>query len=117
MRIQTMNRMKILTVVGALVLPMLWSIQSGSLSQAQAQTPAPERQPTPNWADNYYVQPTPSSLGATMYPCPRPTPPMVGHTYVTYQPWNPQEFMYRHRRIYSNPHEDGPKTTTYVHWW
>jgi hypothetical protein len=52
-----------------------------------------------------------------MYPCPRPTPPLVGHTYVTYQPLMPQEFLYKHCRVYRTQHDDAPRTTTHVHWW
>ena len=29
-----------------------------------------------------------------------PTPPLVGHTYYTYQPLYPHEFMYAHKRVY-----------------
>ena len=51
---------------------------------------------------NYYVPPVgPSSVGAELYPCPRPTPPLVGHTYITYQPLMPHEFLYKHHRHYT----------------
>ena len=66
---------------------------------------------------NYYVPPVGSgSVGAELYPCPRPTPPLVGHTYITYQPLMPQEFLYRHHRHYKTFHEDAPKTRTSVRW-
>ena len=45
---------------------------------------------------NYYVGPP--GVPAGMYPCPRPTPPFVGHTYITYQPFLPQQFLYQHHR-------------------
>ena len=35
---------------------------------------------------NYYVPPVGGERRGAMYPCPRPTPPLVGHTYVTYPP-------------------------------
>ena len=42
---------------------------------------------------NYYVPPvgcttcgSQGSSGAELYISPRPTPPLVGHTYITYQP-------------------------------
>jgi hypothetical protein len=67
---------------------------------------------------NYYVPPVgPGSVGAQMYVSPRPTPPMVGHTYITYQPLMPQEFLYKHRRHYTTKHDDAPRTRTSVHWW
>jgi hypothetical protein len=50
---------------------------------------------------NYYAQPGPyNGAAAGMYTCPRPVPPFVGQTWVTYQPWMPHEFMYRHERSY-----------------
>jgi hypothetical protein len=50
---------------------------------------------------NYYAQPGPyNGAAAEMYICPRPVPPHVGHTWVTYQPLMPHEFLYRHKRSY-----------------
>jgi hypothetical protein len=72
---------------------------------------------------NYYVPPvacpcTGGAVGAAMYPCPRPTPPLVGQTYITYQPLDPHEFLYRHHRTYYR--DNGPYagvTRTHVCWW
>lgn len=44
---------------------------------------------------NHYV-PNANGPAAAMYPAPHPTPPHVGHTYFTYQPFMPHEMMYRH---------------------
>src|SRR5689334_12180322 len=45
---------------------------------------------------NYYAQPGPfNGAAAQLYVSPRPVPPFVGHTWVTYQPFYPHEFMYR----------------------
>lgn len=67
---------------------------------------------------NYYVPPVGyGSVGAQLYPCPRPTPPWVGHTYITYQPLMPHEFLYKHHRIYKTKHVDAPRTRTRVRWW
>jgi hypothetical protein len=111
-----MNRIRILAVLGALVVPLDWSNPSGSLSQAQA---GEARHTTSgDLFYNYYVPPVGAySVGAAMYPCPRPTPPLVGHTYVTYPPLMPQEFLYPHHRFYSTQHEDGSRTATCVRWW
>jgi hypothetical protein len=50
---------------------------------------------------NYYAQPGPfGGAGAELYVAPRPVPPFVGHTWVTYQPFYPHEFLYRHKRAY-----------------
>ena len=47
---------------------------------------------------NVYEGPDPSGLTAGAYVSPRPVPPNVGHTYTTYQPYMPHEYMYRHTR-------------------
>ena len=58
-----------------------------------------------------------SDIVARAYPSPRPTPEYVGHTYITYEPLAPHEFLYRHRRTYVRPHSDGRSTVTRVWWW
>ncbi len=66
---------------------------------------------------NAYVPPVGSdSVGAQMYPCPRPVPAFVGRTYITYQALAPEEFLYRHYRVYRTPHDDGTVTRTRVRW-
>jgi hypothetical protein len=71
---------------------------------------------------NYYVAPVPcnsfGAAGAQLYISPRPTPPLVGHTYITYQPLMPHEFLYKHHRTYVR--DNGPYaglTKTHVCWW
>jgi hypothetical protein len=49
---------------------------------------------------NYYVPGYNGGPPAQLYVAPRPTPPLVGHTYVTYQPFYPHEMLYRHHRTY-----------------
>ena len=50
---------------------------------------------------NYYAQPGPyNGAAAGMYVCPRPVPANVGHTWVTYQPFMPHEYLYKHERSY-----------------
>ena len=50
---------------------------------------------------NYYAQPGPyNGAAAQMYVCPQPVPAFVGHTYVTYQPFMPHEYTYKHERSY-----------------
>ena len=55
---------------------------------------------------------------AQLYISPRPTPPFVGHTYMTYQPLMPHEFLYKHHRFYHryNVYDCGA-TKTCVCWW
>ena len=47
---------------------------------------------------NYYVGPQPSGTAAQMYISPLPVPANVGHTYTTYQPLMPHEYLYKHTR-------------------
>ena len=47
---------------------------------------------------NFYEGPDPSGTAAAMYVSPRPVPVHVGHTYTTYQPLMPHEYLYRHTR-------------------
>jgi hypothetical protein len=47
---------------------------------------------------NYYEGPDPSGTTTAMYISPRPVPAHVGHTYTTYQPYMPHEYMYKHTR-------------------
>ena len=68
---------------------------------------------------NYYVGPAilGGGIPAQMYPTPVPTPPLVGHTYITYQPFMPHEMMYKHQRTYTRTHPDGSATRTKVVWY
>jgi hypothetical protein len=66
---------------------------------------------------NFYVPPAGyHSVGAALYPCPRPPPPVLGYTYITYQPLMPHEFLYQHHRTYAYYHSDGGITRTSVSW-
>ena len=47
---------------------------------------------------NFHEGPGPSGTATAMYVSPRPIPPHVGHTYMTYQPLMPQEYLYQHTR-------------------
>jgi hypothetical protein len=96
------------------------SLLAGSRAHAQDYCGPYSR---PDLFYNYYVPPVasscyPGTIGAELYPCPRPTPPLVGQTYITYQPLDPHEFLYRHHRTYYR--DNGPYagvTKTYVCWW
>ena len=43
---------------------------------------------------NYYVPGTCGGVPAAAYIAPVPVPPVVGHTYYTYQPFLPNELLY-----------------------
>ena len=58
---------------------------------------------SPDLFYNYYVPAGPcecGDVGAQLYVSPRPTPAMVGHTWITYQPVMPHEYLYRHHRYH-----------------
>ncbi len=65
---------------------------------------------------NYYQGPTAYGTGqpAQLYISPRPTPPMVGHTWITYPPLNPHEFLYHHKRKYYKYYRNGGWTSSCV---
>ena len=75
----------------------------------------------PNHADlfyNFYAKPACGGVPAEMYPAPYPTPPLVGHTYYTYQPLMPHEMLYRHHRTYRQYYNYGRGVNrTTVRWW
>jgi hypothetical protein len=67
---------------------------------------------------NYYAWPSCTGLGAELYVSPRPVPPWVGHTYITYQPLMPHEFMYSHHRTYHRYYNGGQGLNrTHVAYW
>jgi hypothetical protein len=73
--------------------------------------------PFPPGAYNYFVHPGEAGrLGAQLYVEPRPTPPLVGHTYITYPPLMPHEFLYQHRRVYETYNPGSGTTRTRVRW-
>ena len=67
---------------------------------------------------NYYVPGTCGGVPAQMYLAPRPVPPMVGHTYYTYQPFMPHELLYQHHRRYYRYYDGGRGfTRTHISWY
>ena len=67
---------------------------------------------------NYYVPPNCGGVGAELYLSPRPVPAHVGHTYITYQPLYPHEFLYEHHRTYHRYYNGGQGLTrTHVAYW
>lgn len=78
------------------------------------------RQPeygNPDLFYNYFVPPNCGGVGANLYLSPGPVPPHVGHTYVTYQPFMPHEYLYSHHRTYHRYYDEGRGLTrTHVSW-
>jgi hypothetical protein len=67
---------------------------------------------------NYYTD-TPG-VPAQLYVSPLPTPPQIGHTWITYQPLAPHEMMYHHHRRYYSYHPCAAHSVTtvrYHHSW
>jgi hypothetical protein len=56
---------------------------------------------------NFYASNNCGGVPAEMYLAPLPVPPHVGHTYYTYQPLMPHEFMYPHYRTYRKYYNQG----------
>jgi hypothetical protein len=78
--------------------------------------------PVPDVFYNFYTPPVPAgpypAMGAQLYVAPRPVPPRVGHTWYTYPPFMPHEFLYKHRRKYVRPAGvTGLRTTVHGYWW
>jgi hypothetical protein len=103
-----MVRQTMRAMLAALVLGCLLSFAGNSTVKAAH----------PDLFYNYYNGPSASGAGTPvqMYVSPRPTPPWVGHTYITYQPLMPQEFLYHHHRKYYKYYREGGYTTACVRW-
>lgn len=56
---------------------------------------------------NYYTQGYANQTNAQMYLSPLPVPPYVGHTFGTYQPFYPEEYLYWHKNRYHNYYDNG----------
>jgi hypothetical protein len=63
--------------------------------------------PQPDLFYNFYQHGPCGGYPAAMYVSPKPVPPNVGHTYITYQPLMPHEFMYKHHRTYHQYYDGG----------
>ena len=74
--------------------------------------------PQPDLFYNFYAHGPCGGYPAQMYVSPKPVPPHVGHTYITYQPLMPHEFMYKHHRTYHQYYDGGRGLTrAKVIWW
>ncbi len=109
--LRTCLRPALLTLALAAV---AWSYSGASTAQASGMH---RPQPRYDMFYNYYAGQY-GGQPAQLYISPRPTPPFVGHTFTTYQPLMPHEFLYKHCRLYSryNVYDCGATKTT-VCWW
>ena len=95
------------------------SCADGSCSnhRGRAITCRPADYGRPDLFHNYYVNPNCGGVGAQLYTAPGPVPQHVGHTYFTYQPLMPHEFLYQHKRSYHRYYDEGRGfTRTHVKW-
>ena len=96
-------------------LTAIWHLDLAGADRAEA---AGRRHTAPDLFYNFYVPPGDcGGVAAQLYLRPRPTPPLVGHTYVTYQPLMPHEFLRRHHRTYWRRNPGAGWTRTTVIWW
>jgi hypothetical protein len=56
---------------------------------------------------NYYTQGHANKSNAQMYVSPLPVPKSVGHTYNTYQPFYPEEYLYWHKNRFHKYYDNG----------
>jgi len=65
---------------------------------------------------NYFVGPSAAGPGvpAQLYVSPRPSPPMVGHTWITYPPLSPHEFLYHHHRTHYKYYRNGGWASSHI---
>jgi hypothetical protein len=98
-----------------LTAPLLATLLAAALWSSMATTASAAH---PDIFYNYYVSPSRPGGGvpAQLYVSPRPTPPMVGHTFITYPPLMPHEFLYHHHRKYWKYYRNGGYTTASVHY-
>ncbi len=66
---------------------------------------------------SYWAPAAPGGVSAPLYVSPIPTPPHVGHVWVTYQPLYPHEFLYKHSKVYWRQNPQGGWTRVVVGWY
>jgi hypothetical protein len=107
------------TSIQTLVAAVAWAAFSGLFSSAVvAQDVYPDTYYPghPKLFRNYYVGGAGQGAPAQLYVSPRPVPAYVGHTWITYEPLMPHEFLYAHHRTYWAHNADCSWTKTKVKW-
>ena len=109
-----MNTRMLRFSLAAVALLVAWNLDLDSSHEVQAANRASGN----DLFYNYYVPPGGyGGVGAQMYACPRPTPPWVGHTYVTYPPLMPHQFLHKHFQVYRRNHSASGRTRTIAIWY
>jgi len=105
------KRTRITTAAGAMAMVCCFLL----IDTGQAQ--AGDHYTSPGLFYNYYAPTGPyGGVGTQLYVSPQPTPPLVGHTYVTYPPLMPHEWLYPHSRTYVRCNPGSGVTRTSVMW-
>ncbi len=112
------NQTRILAGVGFLIAACFSGLPAAAANPINGGVEAP----TPDVFSNYYYPAIPAGaypgVGAQLYVSPRPVPARVGHTWITYPPFMPHEFLYQHRRRYIRPAGAmGMRNDTRAYWW
>jgi hypothetical protein len=110
--------------ISVILLPSLVTAEDSAvqltISSNDVQPAAPLVRWTPSRTrlfQNYYA-PAQRGVSAPLYTAPVQVPPLVGHTYATYEPLMPHEMLYRHNRTYYRYYDGGRGLTrTRVVWW
>ncbi|HBE66852.1 MAG TPA: hypothetical protein DDW52_01755 [Planctomycetaceae bacterium] len=82
----------------------VFAIGASAVSNAQAQQYVSVGQ---QLFANQYTQGYANQATAQMYVSPVPVPQWVGHTYITYEPLYPHQFMYSHTDRYHSYYDGG----------
>lgn len=107
----------VLTAMDALTTVALQAQDEAAPAEIAPADPAPAAAPAarsfgqPDLFYNYYIPGGPGGVPGALYLAPRPVPPVVGHTYYTYQPLLPHEYMYQHQRRYYRYYDCGTGLT------
>ena len=71
----------------------------------------------PDVFHDFYQPGNCGGVPARAFPAPFPTPALAGRSYTTYQPFMPNEWLYKHHRTYHQPYNMGfGLNRTFVSW-
>ncbi len=90
-----------------------WTVAQGQ-EPTSPHTAAVPRMDAPVGYNYYYPPQAAGGWPARLYLTPRPVPPYVGYTYITYGALAPHEYLYPHINVYLRNHPSGGFTITWV---
>ena len=105
------TRVRILAIGVLIVVALLVACQTD-----RADAAVRYRTPSDQFCNHYVPAVGYQGQAALLYVAPRPAPPLVGYTYITYEPLMPHEFLWKHCRCYKRIHPDGKRTKVHVFW-